>query len=327
MSPVVCITAPSRLHFGLWSLGNGGLRRFGGVGAMVQRPALRLTASLAEHFSATGPGADLISKYARRWASFHNGELPKCRVSIDQAIPPHAGLGSGTQLALAMGATLNAFVGLPSQTPQELALSVGRGLRSAVGTYGFAFGGLIVEQGKLPDEPISPLDCRLDLPDDWRFVLVRTRGQTGLAGRDEAEAFAVLAAVPSRVTEELIAQTRDCLVPAAATADFQAFAKSLYHYGHQAGQIFAARQGGPYNGPVIAALVGQIRSLGFEGVGQSSWGPTVFVATESEAEARLLVAELRRQSDNFETMITPPANHGAHIEASGLPMLEPAVVE
>ena len=71
---------------------------------------------------------------------------------------------------------------LPSQSPQELALSVGRGLRSAVGTYGFVFGGLIVEQGKLPDEPISPLDCRIDLPEAWRFVLVRPLGLTGIAG-------------------------------------------------------------------------------------------------------------------------------------------------
>src|SRR5213076_1599219 len=98
---------------------------------------------------------------------------PPCRIHISASIPEHAGLGSGTQVALSIAAGLSALCGLPSQTPQELALSVSRGLRSAVGTYGFVFGGLIVEQGKLSDEPISPLDCRIDLPDDWRFVLLR----------------------------------------------------------------------------------------------------------------------------------------------------------
>src|SRR5262249_8559712 len=157
-------------------------------------------------------------------------ELPGCRLQIEEAIPQHAGLGSGTQLALAVAAALNVFAGLPSQTPQELALSVGRGLRSAVGTFGFVFGGLIVEQGKLPDEPISPLDCRIDLPLAWRFVLLRPRGLAGLAGRDETEAFAALAAVPEAITKELITETRERLVPAAAMEDFPEFARSLYRY-------------------------------------------------------------------------------------------------
>ena len=52
-------------------------------------------------------------------------------------------------------------------------LSVGRGLRSAVGTYGFAFGGLIIEQGKAADDALSPLVYRLDVPDDWRFALIQ----------------------------------------------------------------------------------------------------------------------------------------------------------
>src|SRR4029079_11549235 len=148
-------------------------------------------------------------EYSRRWSTFHQCELPNCRLAIEKTIPQHAGLGSGTQLALAVGAALNAFAGLPSQTPQELALSVGRGLRSAVGSYGFVYGGLIVEQGKLPEEPISPLDCRLDLPAEWRFVLVRPRQLAGLAGADESAAMAALPAVPPEVTQRLIAETRD----------------------------------------------------------------------------------------------------------------------
>src|SRR5207244_1825932 len=159
---------------------------------------------------------------------FHRRSMPRCHIQIASAIPSHAGLGSGTQLALSIAAGLSVFYDLPNQSPQELALSVGRALRSAVGTYGFAFGGLIVEQGKLPDEPISPLDCRLDLPNDWRFVLVRPRGLSGLAAADEIEAFASLPAVPQRVTEQLIALVRERLVPAAATADFDLFSESLY---------------------------------------------------------------------------------------------------
>jgi beta-ribofuranosylaminobenzene 5'-phosphate synthase len=209
---------------------------------------------------------------------------------------------------------------LPAQSPQKLALSVGRGLRSAVGTYGFAFGGLIVEQGKLPDESISPLDCRLDLPDDWRFVLVRPQGLAGLAGEDEAEAFGALPTVPQALSDKLIAIARDRLVPAAVRADFHSFAEDLYQYGRLSGECFAARQGGPFNGPLLTTIIEQIRDMGHAGVGQSSWGPTIFVVTPSQQAAESLVADLRARHDlpGLDLVIAPPNNCGAQIEVSGI---------
>jgi len=309
------------LHFGLWSLAGGPGRQFGGVGVMVARPGLVLAIHAALRFAATGPLADRATLFAQRWAEFHGRDLPACRLEIIAAPPQHAGLGTGTQLGLAVAAGLNAFVGLPSQSPAELALSVGRGLRSAVGTYGFVQGGLIVEQGKLPGEPISPLDCRIDMPAEWRFVLVRPTELSGLTGDDEATAIAGLPAIGAEVTEQLVAEVRDHLVPAAAMADFPSFAKSLFRYGHQSGQCFAARQGGPYNGPLLTRLVEQIRDLGAEGVGQSSWGPTLFVVQPSQSDAETLVARLRETTDaaQLEIVITPPANRGAHIELQANP--------
>ena len=315
---LVRITAPSRLHFGLWSLGGErpGVRQFGGVGAMIERPGLKLTIVPAAEFAAEGRLADRAATFARRWAAFHSRDLPRCSILVEAAPPDHVGLGTGTQLGLSIAAGLNAFAGLPSQTPPELALSVGRGLRSAVGTYGFVMGGLIVEQGKLPDEPISPLDCRIDLPAEWRFVLIRHQDATGLSGDDEAGAMADLPPVPAEVTADLIAEVRERLVPAAATADFQAFAACLYRYGNLSGQCFAAQQGGPYNGPILTRLVEQIRDLGFEGVGQSSWGPTIFVAVPSEKAARALIAQLRESgaASRLHLQASAPCNAGVRIE-------------
>jgi beta-RFAP synthase len=282
---------------------------------MVEQPGLRLELRADSHFGAMGPLADRAALFARRWAEFQQVELPACRIEVVAAPPAHAGLGTGTQLGLAVAAGLNALTGLPSQTAQELAVSVGRGLRSAVGTYGFVQGGLIVEQGKLPGEPISPLDCRLDLPNEWRFVLVRPTGLAGLAGEDEAAAMDGLPAIPAEVTERLIGEARDGLVPAAATRDFVRFAESLYRYGNLSGQCFAARQGGPYNGLILTRLVEQLRGLGAVGVGQSSWGPTLFAVQPSQAAAESLARSLREQvgEQNLELTITPPANRGARI--------------
>ena len=69
-------------------------------------------------------------------------DLPN-RNSYDR--PEHAGLGSGTELPLSVAAGLNAFWGLPARRRRNWA-ERGPGSRSAVGTYGFVFGGLIVEQ-------------------------------------------------------------------------------------------------------------------------------------------------------------------------------------
>jgi beta-ribofuranosylaminobenzene 5'-phosphate synthase len=319
MPRFVRVAAPSRLHFGLWSLGTAAGRRFGGVGAMIEQPELRLSIEEAHDLQAAGKASERALEFAGRWAAFHRLELPRCRIDVQAMIPAHAGLGSGTQLALSVAAALNAYCRLPSQTPQELASSVGRGLRSAVGTYGFVFGGLVVEQGKLPDESISPLDCRIDLPEDWRFVLIRVRGLSGLAGHDEADAFNMLPEVPASVSEQLIAETRDRLVPAAATGDSELFAESLYRYGRRSGECFATRQGGPYNGPRLTALVQRIVRLGHAGVGQSSWGPTIFVAEKSQQAAEQLLAELRAgsDSDELDLMISRPCNRGARIEACG----------
>jgi beta-RFAP synthase len=314
MSRQVQIAAPSRLHFGLWSLAGSG-RQFGGIGAMVDRPGLRLSIDPADELKAAGPLSQRALEFARRWAAFHRLPLPACGIRIQDVPAEHAGLGTGTQLGLAVAAGLNAYCGLPSQSPQELAISVGRGLRSAVGSYGLVLVGLIVEMGKLPQEPISPLDCRIDLPEAWRFVLVQPTGLSGLAGDCEAEAIAGLPDIPATTTQSLIAEVRDRLVPAAATEDFALFATSLHRYGHEAGLCFAARQGGPYNGPVLTALVDRIRALGYEGVGQSSWGPTLYVAAPSQGEAERLVQLLGPETaaQTLELTIARPANRGAAI--------------
>jgi len=316
----VTVTAPNRLHFGLWSLGNAGGRQFGGLGVMIDKPGLRLVIRPAPELNATGPLADRAEEFAHRWAIYHHRASPECHIEVVAAPPDHVGLGTGTQLALSVAAGLNELHELSVETPQELAESVGRGMRSAVGTYGFLFGGLIVEQGKLPAEPISPLEFRLDLPAAWRFVLIRPLGLTGLAGEDEAEAIGTLPAVPPAMTDELIALAHDELVPAAAMGEFDAFAECIYRYGRRAGEIFAARQGGPYNGPVLAALVAQIRELGFAGVGQSSWGPTLFAGAQSQAEAEGLANALRSSigANELEITIAAPSRNGARIEMAAL---------
>ena len=96
-------------------------------------------------------------------------------------------------------------------------------------------------------------------------------------------------------------------------------ATSVYRYGRAAGLCFAAVQGGPYNGPHVTQLVDEIQSLGYTGVGQSSWGPTVFCVVEDQTAAERLQHELlsRRRTEPLEIVITPADNRGAVVSCDG----------
>ena len=314
----VTVRAPSRLHFGLFALAATDGRQFGGVGVMVRQPGLILHVDAADAWSVNGPFSQRIETAARCWQKFHGlSGLPPCRIRVEHAPPEHVGLGVGTQLALSVAAGLAAMRGIPSGAPQELAQSVGRGMRSAIGTYGFALGGLIVDQGKLPGESVSPLDTRLEFPAEWRFLLVRPTDARGLFGDAETAAIEQIT-VASQTSESLVSEVRENLVPAVATGDFATFAASLFRYSRGAGSFYAEHQGGTYNGPVLTALVERLRSLGAEGVGQSSWGPTLFVAQRDDASARQLADQLRREENGpeLECIVAEPDNQGVSVQLS-----------
>jgi len=317
------VAAPCRLHFGLLAFGRPAGRQFGGVGVMVDGPAVRLAVTAADRLETAGPLAERARDFACRWAHYSglpsDAEALGCRIEVRSAAPAHSGLGVGTQLALSVAAALTAWFDRPPLPPAELAQSVGRGRRSAIGTYGFATGGLIVERGRLPDEPISPLECRLPLPDAWRFVLIQPRANAGLSGAAEQTAFDQLPPVPEQVTAELLDELHLRMLPAVRNADFAQFSDSIYRYGRLAGMCFAAVQGGPYNGPRLTRIVDLVRELGVAGVGQSSWGPTLFALLPDEWQARQFSAQLTAAlaaqlgEGEIELSLACPNNYGSNI--------------
>lgn len=316
MTPsTVEVTTPSRLHFGMLAFGQPEGRQFGGLGAMIDQPGLRLRLSGADQFAAAGPLATRIERAARRVADhWQLPALPRCRVEVLSAPPQHVGLGSGTQLALAVVAGLHAWEGRPALAPQQLAGLSGRAARSAIGTYGFASGGLLLDAGKSNGELIAPLEKRVPLPSNWRFVLWWPSDVRGLSGDDEQTAFGGLPPVPQSVTERMRQIAAEELVPAAIVGDFVRFSEWLYNFGHAAGSCFAARQGGPFAGPEVTRVIQTLRGWGIRGVGQSSWGPLVFALVESQTAAQELVERARiHLGAKNSWLATAPNNFGARV--------------
>lgn len=314
----VTITAPSRLHFGLLSFGNPKVRQFGGVGLMLERPNIELRAGPSSAFSAHGPLSDRVTQFAQRWHRYYEQpELCRCRIEVLRAPHQHIGLGVGTQLGLSVATALHRITGRAEPTLDELARSVGRGSRSSIGTYGFARGGLLFESGKLPSESISRLEDRVELPSQWRILLICPNLRAGLSGHDENQAFERLPPVSESVTAELANEVQSSMLPAAKAGRLGDFAESVYRYGVRAGECFARQQGGPFANKLLESWVRAIRRRGFPGVGQSSWGPSLFVLQADEAAALECMQWFRRDVPSTETdanlVVATISNHGARL--------------
>lgn len=258
---------------------------------MVESPGLSLEAEAAERLTVSGPLAERVREFARRWQCYCGSDASlRVHLRLRRVAPQHVGLGTGTQLALAVAAALYRLNDRPLPEAATLAAAVGRGKRSSVGTHGFLLGGLIVDQGKLPGQGLGTLAARLPLPAAWRVVQLCPRQPAGLSGEAEARAFQQLPPVPAQVTERLLRRIEDEMLPAARHGDLDRFGEAVYQYGREAGVCFAPLQGGPFANRELAAWIEALRRRGVHGVGQSSWGPTLFALTPSAEAAEELVA-------------------------------------
>jgi beta-ribofuranosylaminobenzene 5'-phosphate synthase len=310
----VRVEAPARLHLGMLAVAGDSGRRFGGLGVSVNRPAAVIDARLADDLSAEGADAERALMFARRCQEAL-GLGGGAHLRVVHAIPPHVGLGSGTKLALAVAQALTVLHGRTVDAP-GLAQAVGRAARSAVGTWTFALGGLVVEGGvRRGEERPAPLLAQHPMPEQWRVVLVVPRAQPGLSGVAEEEAFRRL--VPSAERSATIAQlVLTSLLPALVERDVEEFGSALTRVQQLVGDAFATVQGGRFH-PRAGALVEALLRHGAAGAGQSSWGPAVYGVVGSEAAGRELARRIERLVDGEGTVeLVPFDNRGARLERS-----------
>jgi beta-RFAP synthase len=285
---------------------------------MVKTPGLRLALHPDKSWSAEGPLADRALAFSRRFVeTLPNHSLAPQHFIIEQAPPEHVGLGTGTQLGLAVARALAMIAGCPELDATELARRVGRGLRSALGIHGFEHGGFLVEGGKQEREEISPLVARLEFPEEWRVLLVIPARQSGLHGDQERRAFETLEGLGpiGEQNDALWRLTQLQMAPKLTDRDLSGFGEALYEFNARVGRSFAPVQGGTYSSPKTGELVAFVRGQGIRGVGQSSWGPTVFAVLANDAEGNDLAILLRRRFrlEEAEVVLTRACNTGATV--------------
>lgn len=331
-SHAVEVRTAGRLHLGMISFGNPAVPSFGGVGVMVEGLGVTVRLVPADGFQGSGPLAERAVGFARQCAAAWSLADAGCAIEVRTAPRSHVGLGSGTQLALAVAAGMRGlFVAGPTEERErrftaaealEVARAVGRGRRSCVGIYGFGGGGLIAEAGRREGDPgpqFSPLVARVMLPEAWRCVVFIKNDCEGLHGEAEKQAFARLRPVPEEISGELSRIATSELVPAAARGDFARFSDAVHRYGRLAGRPFEPQSSLLPFHEAIGGLIDQLAALGVRGAAQSSWGPAVMACCESADAAAGLVGEMQRGGliADHDVTVTSFDRHGALLTRPG----------
>lgn len=311
----VRVIAPARLHLGFLDL-NGNLgRQFGSIGLAIDRPTTELVLSRARAFSAEGPDHDRALRTLRRYAqAFAPGSA--YHLDISSAIPSHAGLGSGTQLALAIGAALMAAEGL-ERGANELGELVERGARSAIGMASFESGGFILDGGRGAIDRAPPILMRAAFPDAWRILLIIDPRTAGVHGDAEAKAFAELPPLSEAAAAHVCRLVLMQLVPGLKETDIAAFGAAVKEIQAIVGGHFAAAQGGsPWSSAAVGRIASKLKDAGALGIGQSSWGPTGFAfAPSQEIAQRLYDSSIEAaRAEGLEILIGRGRNRGASVE-------------
>lgn len=310
----VTVTVPARLHLGFLDL-NGGLgRRFGSIGLAINGLKTSITFNAASQPQVTGPESERVRGYLQAMQRALDIENT-CHVRIDEVVPAHAGLGSGTQIALAVAAGVRRFHGLPLDVRGD-AIRLERGARSGVGIGLFDHGGLVVDGGRGPLTTAAPVVSRMPFPEQWRILVVLDPHRQGVHGPDEREVFSKLAPSSDGQAAHLCRLVLMKALPALAERDIAGFGSAINEMQVLLGDYFAAIQGGSrFSSPDVAAALAALEDEGAYGIGQSSWGPTGFAFAPSAEEANRLVESIYRHPRCRDLDIRSVAglNHGAHI--------------
>jgi beta-ribofuranosylaminobenzene 5'-phosphate synthase len=289
----VTVTAAGRLHLGFLDPSASMGRRYGSLGMMIDEMATAVRLELADHPSIeAAPGAvHEVERAARMIDRLQqsSGRHAPLSLHLLSVLPAHAGLGSGTQLALAIGKAFSDLHDLHLPTA-AIARLLSRGTRSGIGIAGFDRGGVILDGGPRTASEVPPLLARFDFPRDWRVIIVQDPSRTGLHGEGERAGLARLTEFGAQQAAHLCHLVLMRILPAVAEQDFAPFASGVGELQRLIGEYFAPIQGGAYTSPAVGLLMRWIAEHHEAAVGQSSWGPTAFAIVPSYAQAQRVLS-------------------------------------
>lgn len=315
----VIVTCSARLHMGFFDLNGSTGRMFGSLGIGINAPCTQIEITRSDKTIIEGinghPLSENIEKLVNSLKVTHN-ITQDFTIKINQAIPQHTGLGSGTQMALALGAGLNRLFNLGLTVPQIAALTQ-RGSRSGIGIGTFEFGGLVVDGGRGNNHSPPPIIARHDFPPDWPILLILDNAEQGAHGEHELLAFDSLQKASLASAQTLALCVLMQALPALVERDYAAFSRAIYKLQQATGEYFAPAQGGIFKSKSVAEILNYLYQNNVLCAGQSSWGPTGFAVFQDDLSANAMLTLLQQKFStlsNISFQLVRSKNTGATIQ-------------
>jgi beta-RFAP synthase len=287
----------------------------------IEEPRTIVDAQASDRVLVTGCARGEAQRYAQRIVDAFN--LEGVCVTVHAVPPRHAGFGSTTALSLAVG---RAVVRAHNLTVSLVDLVKALRRTSTGGLYTFEHGGFVVAGGFkvkpdarifLRDDPhLPPLILRTDFPREWRFVTVRPFvAPMSPDGEVEEATFQRLQRLPPPVdlTHKAYFLLSAKLLPALRERDATSFGLTLTEMQIVIGRIYKPVQKGVFN-PSSQWIVPILQKSGVLGIGQSSWGPTVYGFSDSHESAVRVSDQVKSEvGSRAHVQIVRADNTGARI--------------
>lgn len=308
----------ARLHLGQLDL-NGSLGRlYGGLGLAIEEPQLEITAERKNTlFFVNSTGEEQrVERITSKYLQYYG--LPGVKIELVRSLPSHSGLGSGTQLSLALGFAITRVYGLQPTLTELAGITDRESSRSGIGVAAFEYGGFLIDGGKpvgktmLEDNnEVPPILARISFPEDWMIILALPYKKEKMYGSKEERAFNSLSPMAAEMSGSICRLLLMKLLPSLIEKDMKSFGQAVTDIQKHVGDYFAPAQGGQYASAQGSEIANFLSSLGVTGIGQSSWGPTIYGFIKKENQVELLEKTRRFMGDQGQVWTTSGRNKGA----------------
>ena len=309
VAETVRVAAAARLHLGFLDLNSGLDRRYGSIGLGITGFSTVVNVCHSNWLDINGADDEYIARITETVLDYFRINSG-VRVEVEEHIPRHQGLGSGTQMALALGTAITGLYGV-NTTVEELATVTGRGARSGVGLGVFKEGGFILDSGKAGGHRLPTLIFRHDFPEEWQFVLVMDERAKGINGMEEIEAFNTLPNKSSEASAEICQQVLMQMLPSIIEKDCSQFGASVSRIQARMGEYFSAAQGGLFASDNVKRTLEFLLENKATGVGQTSWGPTGFAVFPDKKSAMQAMDNFAGRDPKVTLRVAGAQNSGA----------------
>ena len=298
----VKIVANSRLHFGFLNLKSSSPYSYGGMGLSIAKHPTILRVSRASKFE-----SNLKKTLRDKIFTFlcNNSLSKKIRIDCIESPQKHIGLGTGTQLILAIEEAISKFYRF-----NENINFFKRNYRSGVGINSYKNGGFIVDSPKnnlLTNEIIF----KAKFPKEWKIILLFDSKAKGLHGSTENRFFSADTTISLR--KKLSDLTLNEIIPSIIYKDFDTFARSLTKFQDLNSLFYSSVQKSNYLSQDIAKVIKKVSMKFNVAAGQSSWGPTSYMLIESKNIQNGIISILDNiisMYNNLSYEIVPAKNSG-----------------